>query len=54
MYLILQKFASSDLDVRWGLNPWMTASKVLSSVKAGVGDNDAGVVAIAAFVLCLA
>jgi hypothetical protein len=54
MYSMLQKFASSDLDVRWGLKPWMTASKVLSSVKAGVGDNDAWVGDNDAFVLCLA
>ncbi len=52
MYSMLQKSASSDSDVRRGLKQLMMASKVLSSVNgAGVGDNDAGVVVIAAFVL---
>lgn len=55
MYSMLQKSASSDSEVRWEIEQLVTASKVLSSVNdAGVGHNDAGVVVIAAVVLCLA
>jgi hypothetical protein len=39
---------------RWLVKQSMADSNVLSSVNAGVGDNEVGVVVMAVFVLCLA